>query len=238
MVTSETFTEPLVAPGRPLAAAADRGSVLAPLLAATAAALVYAAVVTPRLDFERPALDALEKDPVAAEQLSPHDREVALARARKIGTIQGWSWALVGPALLAGGAAAALVAGFRVAGSRPGLRPTLAVASWGLLPLWARDLLLVPAATRMRGVSAAEVESALPSSVAALLPASAPPRLAAVASSLDVFSLWAVALVAIGMAHVAGVSRARAATVVLVLWGAWVLVAHVALPGLLAAPHP
>jgi len=238
MATSETLAEPIVAPARLLAAAADRRSFLAPLLAATAAALVFAAVVTPRLDFDRPALDALERDPAAAEQLSPHDRDVALAQARKLGAIRSWSWALFGPSLLAGGAALALVVGFRVADARPALRPTLAVTSWGLLPLWARELLLLPAASRMHGVSGADVDAALPSSLAALLPLSAPPRLAAFAASLDLFSLWAVALVAVGMAHAARTTRARAAAVVLVLWAAWVLVARVALPGLLPAPHP
>jgi len=52
---------------------------------------------------------------------------------------------------------------------------------------------------------------------------------------VDLFSLWAVWLVAAGMAGVAKVSRRRALLTVTVLWLAYVAVFRVALPVLAGA---
>jgi Yip1 domain len=236
MSTAQLFAEALVAPARGLAAAAERRAILAPLLAATLASLAAAAVVTPRLDFDRAVYDAIDKDP-QAQQLSPHELEERLAQARKVGSIASYAGAAFGPTLAALGAAVALSLAFRVAGARPAFAPTLAASSFAMVPLALRSLLLVPAATRMQGVSAEQVSRALPSSLGALLPATAPPRLLALAHAVDLFSLWGVALAALGMAHAAGVARGRALAVVALLWASWILVVHVALPGLTAGPR-
>ena len=71
----------------------------------------------------------------------------------------------------------------------------------------------------------------MPSSLAALLPDGASPPVLALAGAFDLFALWSLALVALGMASVADVSRRRALAVVVVLWASWVLLQRVALPG-------
>jgi hypothetical protein len=232
-MSTARIAEALVAPARGLAAAADRRSWVAPLAAATLASALVGAVAVPRIDFERGALEELDRDPQAAQQPSPHAVEEKLAQARKVGAATRYAAALVGPALAALGASLVLAVAFRVAGARPPFAETFAVVSWGLLPLALRSLLLLPALLRMRGVAPHDVERALPSSLGALLPVGAPERLAAPAHALDLFALWAAALVALGMAHVAGASRGRAFAVVLALWVSYVLVARVALPGLM-----
>jgi hypothetical protein len=239
--TFQSFAEALVAPRRGLAAAAASGSFVPPLVAATLAALALAAVVTPRLDFERGVDEALDRAAAApgapsAQPASPHDREVAVARAEKLGRIASYATGLFAPALRAVAAAVALFLAFALVGTAAPFRGTLAVAAWGFLPLGLRSLLLLPAALTMRGVAPEDVERALPSSLAALLPGSADPRLQAVAASLDLFSAWAVVLIALGMAHAALTTRPRAFTVVGVLWASYVLLRHVALPGLAGAP--
>jgi hypothetical protein len=237
--TFQSLAEALVAPRRGLAVAADARSFGWPLVGATLAALALAVVVTPRLDFERGVDDALERaaqDAPAGEPVSPHDREVAVARAEKLGRIASYAAALLGPALRAVAAAVALFLAFALVGPAAPFRATLSVVAWGLLPLAVRQLLLLPAALAMRGATPEGVERALPSSLAALLPASAPPRLLSVGASLDLFACWALVLVALGMAHAAGTTRARACTVVAVLWASYVLLRHVALPGLAGTP--
>ncbi|MFL5301611.1 MAG: YIP1 family protein [Anaeromyxobacteraceae bacterium] len=239
MSTAEILTDTLTAPARGLAAAAERRSFVAPLALATLASLALALVATPRLDLERAVDDALESAAAAAptpQPVSPHDREVALARAEKIGRIGAYADGLLGPALRALGVAAALFAAFALLATPAPFGATLAVVAWGSLPLALRALLSLPAVLSMRGVTPDAIERALPSSAAALLPATAPPRLAAAASSLDLFSAWAVVLVALGMAHATGTARGRALAVVLVLFASYVLVRHVALPGLAAVP--
>ena len=72
----------------------------------------------------------------------------------------------------------------------------------------------------------------LPSSLGLLLPADTTGPLASFLGAVDLFSLWAVWLVAAGMAGVAKVSRRRALITTTVLWLAYVAVFRVALPAL------
>jgi hypothetical protein len=237
MSTVQTFAATLVAPGRGLAAAADRRSFLPALAAATLVSLLWAAVLVPRLDLRRTVVDALEQRAAeSSEPTSPHDREVAVAQAEKLAAFSAYAAALLEPALRALAVATCLFAAFRLAGARPGWGPLLAVSSWGLLPLSARALLSLPALLRADALAPGEAELLLPSSLAAFLPATAPGQLVSAAAAVDLFALWAVALVAVGAAGLVRWPRRRAAAVVLVSWGAYVLLSRVALPGLLAPP--
>jgi Yip1 domain len=231
MPTAHLFADTLVAPSRGLAAAAARRSIAPPLVAATAVTLLVAALLVPRLDYQRTVDALLEREPQAAAQLTPHDHEVALQQAEKLGGVTAWAAGLLTPALRALGIAIGLAVAFRAAAAPAQFAPTLAIAAWGTLPLALRELLSIPAILRMQGVGPEEVERALPSSLAALLPDGASPPVLALAGAFDLFTLWSLTLVALGMAGVAGVSRRRALAVVLVLWGSGVLLVRVALPG-------
>ena len=231
MPTARRLADTLLAPSRGLAAVAARRSIAPPLVAATAVALLVAALLAPRIDY-RGTVDAqLEREPQAAAQLTPHDREVALQQAEKLGGVALWAGGLLTPTLRALGIAIGLFVAFRVAAAPASFAPTLAIAAWGTLPLALRDLLSIPAILRLQGVTALEAERALPSSLAALLPDGASPPALALAGAFDLFALWSLALVALGMASVADVSRRRALGVVLVLWGSCVLLQRVALLG-------
>ncbi len=224
----------LTAPALGLASAVERRRSLGAVLLGTLAALALASVAVSRVDYETAAAAELARSPKAAE-LTPHDREEALATARKVGEVAGWAEALTGPALRTLGLALALFLAFRVAGTRPAFRETFAVAAHGLLPVWLERLLSVPAALARAPIPADQASSLLPASPAALLPPGAPPAIAGALSALDLFSLWAVVLVATGMARASGASRRRAAIVTVVLYAAWVAVARMAIPAALAA---
>lgn len=232
MSTAHLFADTLLAPGRGLAAAAERRAFLPPLAAATVAALLLAAVAAPRLDHRRTVEEQLELHPEAAAQMSPHDREVAFEQADKLGAVATWSQGLLGPALRTLGVALCVFIAFRIAGTPAPFAPTFAVTAWATLPLALRDLLSIPAVWRMRGISALDVERALPSSLAALLPAGAPPQLLGAAGAVDLFALWSLVLAALGMAEVARVERRRSFAVLAVLWVSFVLLQRVAAPGL------
>lgn len=230
-VIARTFT----APARALASAVERRRSLTALAVATLASLAFAVAAVPRVDYEREASARLDRDPKSAE-LTPHAREEALATARKVGEIAGYAGAALSPAFLALGAAVFLWLGFRVAGTKPAFQETFAVTAHGMLPVWLGRLLAIPAAIARAPLRAEEVDRLLPSSPAALLPHAAPPPLAAALSGLDLFALWAVALVAAGMARASGASTRRAVTVTAVLYVAWVAVAKVAAAGGAAGP--
>lgn len=233
-VDGKVIARTLVAPALGLAAAVERRRSLAAVVLATLAALAFASVAVPRVDYESAAAAELARQPKAAE-LTPHDREVALATARKVGQLAGWAGALAGPALRALGVAVALFLAFRVAGTRPAFRETFSVAAHGLLPIWLARALAIPAALARAPIPADQAGALLPSSPAALLAPPAPPALAGALGALDLFALWAVVLVSTGMARASGASRRRAAAVTVVLYVAWVGVVKIALPAVAAA---
>jgi hypothetical protein len=235
MPTARIFAETLLAPGRGLAAAAERRSFVPPILAATCASLLLASALAPRIDHERAFDDKLERDPRAAEQMSPHDREVALAQSRKLGTALLAGTALVWPALRALAIACGVFVASRLAGARPPFPGLLTVASWGSLPLALKDLLSLPALLGMRVIAAQDAGHILPSSLAVLLPPGSQGAVADLAQALDLFSIWSLCLVALGAAQISGARRRPVAAAVLALWGSYALLAHVALPRLSGA---
>lgn len=237
MSPSQARSETLASSSRLLPALAERRSFLPALAASTLAALLFAAAAVPRLDFERAAADAFDRAPDAS-QATPHQREQALVSARRAGAVREVAGALAGPALAALGAAAFLWLGLRVAGGRPEFPGALSVASYALLPVSLRALLSIPAAIRRDRIPLADAGRLLPSSLGALLPVGARGPLADLLYSVDLFSLWSVALCAVGMAAVARVSRRRAAFTVALLWLGWVAAVKVALPSLAGGGAP
>jgi len=219
----------LTAPGRGLAAVAERRRLLVALLAATLASVLVALVVVPRVDFSREAASGPE-----AAAMTPHQLEEAEVQAAKLGAISGYAGAGLGPAFAILGTGLACWLAFRVAGTRPGFKASMAVSAHALLPLAVAKLLSLPAAVLQAPLQPSQVPGLLPSSLAALLPASASPLAQAAASSLDLFTVWALVLLALGMARVAGSSRLRAGLVVAVLWCAQVAFLKLAPAALLA----
>jgi hypothetical protein len=212
----------LTAPSRGFGEAVERRRAVTALAVATAASLLLAAVALPRIDWDAAAAAKLAAAGPQAQDTTQHDREEAVVTARKLGHIAGWAGAAVSPSLLALGAAAFLFVGFRVAGTRPGFKETLAVAAHGMLPSWLGALLAIPALVVRAPVAPDALARLLPSSAAAFLPSGAPPPLTAGLSSIELFTIWGVALVAIGMARASGASRARAFAVTIVLFVAYV----------------
>jgi len=147
----------------------------------------------------------------------------------------GWAGAAASPSLLALGAAAFLFVGFRVAGTRPGFKETFAVAAHGMLPSWIGALLAIPALVLRAPIAPDDLPRLLPSSAAALLPQGAPAPAIAGLSALELFTVWSIALVASGMAIASGASRARALTVTIVLFLAYVALFKVVPAASLAA---
>lgn len=205
------------------------------LAIATAASLVTAAVVLPRTDFGAAALRGGGKP--GGEPRTESELAEAAETARKLGLIAGWAGAALLPSALAVAAAGALFAGFRVAGTRPDFKPTLAVTAHGMLPVWLARLLAIPPAVAHAPIAPEDVPRLVPSSLAAFLPRGASPPLAAALSSLDLFALWAVVLVAVGMARASGASRTRALLVTVTLYAAYVALLKV-VPAALAGGGP
>jgi hypothetical protein len=229
-MSADTLAQsPLLHPGTELPRAAEQRRYWVPLLFATAAALLFSIVAVPRVDFERAAADALDRSEDAA-QISPHDREVKLEQARKVASLAAYSGAAFGTALTALLAAFWVWMAFKVVGGKPGFAETFTVMCWALLPGAVEALLAIPALLVRGTLMPEQLGTLLPSNLGILLPTGSKGPLASFLGAVDLFSLWAVWLVAAGMAGVARVSQRRALVTVTVLWLAYVAVFRVALP--------
>lgn len=215
----------LVEPGRGLARAVDRNRALTAVLLATLLSLLATGLILPRIDQEAVAADRLQPE------MTQHEREDATQTAVKLFKVQTWAVAAVGPLAQAFLVAFALWLGFRTAGARPGFKPTFTVAAHALVPQALHSLLIAPAAIAHAPVTPGQLAELLPSSLAAALPGSLPPPVLAVASALDLFTLWSVVLLGTGMARASGASRLRAFAVVVILFLAYVALFKVAPTG-------
>jgi hypothetical protein len=207
---------------------------LTPILLATAVALLFAAVAVPRLDFAK-AADAQLQMTGAGGDMTQHQRDEALEQARKVGTVATWAGSAVSPALSVLVVALVLWLAFKVAGTSPPLKGSVAVAAYALLPHFLSTLLFIPALVARAPVDPAELQRLVPSSLAWFLPAGGSPVLAAVAGSIDLFSLWAVVLLVLGMARLSGASLRRSAITVTLLWLTYVALLKVAPAAAMAA---
>lgn len=224
----------LTVPSRGLALVIERRRSLTVILVATAASLLFAAVAVPRLDFEKAAARQLESAPGGAE-MTPFQREEEAVKARKVGSVAVYAASAFSPALSVLATALILWLAFKVAGTAPPFKGTLAVAAHGLLPVLLAPLLLLPALVAKAPVDPEALGRLLPSNLGALLPEKGSPILLAVASSFDLFSFWSLALVTAGMIGLTGASRRRAGTVVGLLWVAYVALLKIAPAAAMAA---
>ncbi len=230
MSSLRTAADVFAGPSRGLAEAAAARSVAFPLVAATVVSILVNVIAVPHHDLRKPVAEALDRrPPEATAEMTSHQREEAIAQGARIGRLLGYAGGVVLPAVMAVAVAFFLFVGFRVGGARPPFVPTLAVASWALLPLYVKTILAVPAILRQEALDPRALDRLLPTSPAAFFPDGATGVHVRLLSALDLFALWSLALVILGMAPLAGVSKARAAAVVLVLWLAWVAISKVAL---------
>jgi hypothetical protein len=141
--------------------------------------------------------------------MTPHDREVKLEQARKVAALATYTGAAFGTAFSALFAAFFVWVAFRVGGARPGFPETFTVMCWALLPGAIEAILTVPALLVRGSILPEQLASLLPSNLGAVLPAGTQGPLASFLGAIDAFSIWAVWIVAAGMAGLARVSLRR-----------------------------
>jgi len=206
----------LLAPEKTFQALAARPVWLPALLLLVASALALSILITPRLDMKQVIREAIEESgqEVPAAQI---DLQVEMADKFKwVGTA---SQVILQPGALLLMAGVFLVL-LRLAGSEIDFRRSLAVSVHGLLPQALATVLAIPVVLSRSELSMQDLRSAtfLRSNLAAFAPESTGKAMLSLLSSVDLFSLWTIALLAIGFRVVGRVSKAAAWGVVLTLW--------------------
>lgn len=209
----------LVSPVKTFESIRRKPTWVAPLVVLVALNVVATLVVWPKVDFETAVRTQLERQ---GQEVS--DEQVVQA-AEMQGKI-GLPCAIL--ALPLGVVVFALVfmVAFKLLGGELGFKDSLSTALYAMMPWAVAILLTIPVVLGQTEIDAEAMQSGglLASHLGVLAPEGTSPLLLAVLGSVDLFSLWALALMVVGYAIVAGVSRAAAAGTVIGLWLVWVLV--------------
>lgn len=158
--------------------------------------------------------------------MSEEQREQALDQAVEFTPIMGAGCSVVMPPIAYLVSALLLWVALKIAGGTISFPTSFAVTVHGMMPWAIAALLAVPIVLAAEAIGYRDLQGGnlLASSAAAFAPEGAGQVVRALLGSLDVFSFWTIALLAVGFAIAAKVSRGKAAVAVVVLWLVWVVV--------------
>lgn len=208
----------IAAPDRTLREIAVRPDWIVPLLLILIISIVSAIFVTPRVDWESTVREQMEDD-----GRSPEEIEQAI---EIVGKFQKFTLPLTAafvPIFLIIIAACFLL-GFKVMGGEGGFKQSWAVTLYSWIPQLIKGIIASVLIIRAGTVTAEEAGTLLKSNLGFLADMSDAPALFTLLSSIDVFNIWTVILLVIGLAYAHRVSRAKSAAIVVTLWVVSILV--------------
>jgi len=195
---------------------------LAPMLALVVLSLAAQMIIVPRIDMERTIREAMAQRS-SSQQISDEQMDKFLAAADK------WKWAGPVAAVIFGPLVLTLIGGLyhlglRAFGADTEFKPVLATYLYASWPAGLVLTVVTSVVALQRGsFSGEEAKTLVKAGLDALLPASAPGALHAVAGVFSVFNVWQWILLVMGFEIVAKVKRGHAVALVAAVWGVWVL---------------
>ena len=208
----------LFSPGQTFADIARKPDWLVPAILIIVVFLVATIVTVPRIDFESMMRQAME-----AQGRSGSQAEQGLRFA--VAFAKGIQYAI--PFVLIGIlAVAALIywLGVRLVGGEATYQQVFSVVLYGFTPNVIHALVKIPVVLSKHNINPREAETIVRSGPAFLTSFKDHPLLFAFLTRLDVFAIWSLILIVIGLAAASRVSKAKAAGVVIVAWSVMTLI--------------
>ena len=193
---------------------ARRPTFLTPLILWILASLGTTSVLLPKIDFERMTREALQKRGTAV----PEERIATIVeQQKKVGSAFGWVFGGAGPIVISLFAAVVIWGGFKAFGWDCRFPQAYGATTHAFLPGVLKAVLLMFLITRQETVDPRNLGDLLRSNLGVLADPDSK-GLHAFLQSIDIFSLWSVALLVIGFAAAARIKRGAAAGVIVTLW--------------------
>jgi len=175
---------------------------LGALIFLTITGLAVSVVLAQRVDWKEVSRKQIEKSKFAAaqfERLPEDQRERAYDQAASRGKVTRYVRGCIGSLLLIFIMGGIYLAAFKIGGLGVALKfkNARAIVSHAYLPLGIKEVLGIPIVL-LKDPSAIDPENFIASNLAALLPGDAPLWQMALGSSVDLFTFWCMALLAIG----------------------------------------
>jgi hypothetical protein len=156
-------------------------------------------------------------------QTIPEDQMSSIIeRQKKFGGIFGWFFGVAGPTVACLVVAVVIWGAFKAFGWDARFSQAFGVTTHAFLPGIVKSALLLFLVSRQESVNPQALGDLLSSNLGFLVDSKSA-ALHSILSSIDVFSFWTLALLVVGFAASARVSRKAAAGVIVVLWALVVL---------------
>jgi hypothetical protein len=181
----------------------QRPSFLVPLLLIVAMALVYTTMLSQRIGFERVVRQQVQNNE-QFQQLPADQREQGIQRGVKIASVIGYVFSTIGPPLYCLIAAGVLLGITAVMGAGLKFKQIFAIMAYSGMP-GILSMLLVLVVMFLKSPDEFNIQNPLAFNPGAFLdPLQTSKFVYSLASSIDLFSFWAIGLIAIGLKAGAG----------------------------------
>jgi hypothetical protein len=202
----------LFSPGQTFAEIARKPDWIVPAVVIVIIAFAAVIVTVPRMDFESQMREAMEAKGVSGPQAD---------QAMRIGLAFAKGAQYLSPIFIIGFIAVAALLywlGTKILGGVATYSQVFSVVLYAWMPLAIRMLVRIPIVLTKNAIAPQEVETLVRSSPAFLTSFKANPMLWAVLQRFDLFLLWTLILVVIGLSASSRLSKAKSAAVVFVVW--------------------
>jgi hypothetical protein len=204
----------LFSPDATFSSIARRPDWVVPLVLLLVVALCAGFMMAPHMDFGAAAREAMEQNKnVSAEQI---DKAVRISSS--IGKVLMYIapvLSLIGLLVIAG----VVLLAFRIFGGEGDYKQAFSVTCYASMPSVIKSVVTVIIVVAKGGMIPAQaVQTLVRSNLGFLVNYKTNPMAFALLSSFDIFSLWFLALLIIGFAYVARVSKVKSAVTIISLW--------------------
>jgi len=202
-------------PVRTFESIARRPTWLAPLLLWIAVSLAFTNVMLPRIDFDRLVRSQFEKRNVSI----PEERiQTIVAKQKSSAPVLYNALGVVLPAVTALVVALVCWGAFKAFGWDLSFRQSFGATTHAFLPAVLASVVFLPVIFKQDSIDPRTMGDLLMSNLGFLVDRTSSPPVHAILQSIDVFSLWTLVLLVIGLSTAARVRRGAAAGVVVTLW--------------------
>ena len=199
---------------------ARRPEILIPMAAIFLVSVISAIIIAPRVDFESTMRDEIAE---ANRNMSQQDIDRIARFSAASAKVLLYASPLLSLAMLAAIAGILLLV-FRLFGGEGGYTQALSVTLFAWMPLLLQGMVGAIILLARGTASAEELGGLVMSNPGFLVDMEANPVAYSVLSSLDIFTIWTLALLTIGFSIVSRMSRGKSAAIVFGLWGITVVI--------------
>lgn len=203
----------LMSPGTTFESIAQRPNILGPLLIFIVIAIASSVAVAMKVDFTAMAREAIEANP----NIPPDRVESSVNVTKTIMKITMYASPLLIVLMLVITAGVCLLA-FKMFGGEGNFNIALSVTIYSWFPRLIRGILGAIVMFTKGSLSFYELQNPVMSNLAFLFDPKTQPVQYALGSALDIFNIWSLVLLIIGLASMSKLSKARSAAIVITLW--------------------